>query len=59
MNALKSLGGHQVVINSIPFSIEEKRVLRELRIPRLNLVSEIPEEGVAKAIKQAISRPIH
>ena len=54
MNALKSLGGHQVVIGSIPFSIEEKRVLRELRIPRIKSVSEIPEEGVAKAIKQAI-----
>jgi len=54
VNALKSLGGHQVVIGSIPFSIEEKRVLRELRIPRLKLVKEIPEEGLAKAIKQAI-----
>jgi hypothetical protein len=43
-----------VVIGSIPFSIEEKRVLRELRIPRIKSVSEIPEEGVAKAIKQAI-----
>ena len=51
---LKSLGGHLVVINSIPFEIEEKRVLRELRIPRITHVRELKEEGVAKAIKQAI-----
>jgi len=54
MYTVKSLGGHLVVINSIPFEIEEKRVLRELRIPRLKHVKELKEEGVAKAIKQAI-----
>ena len=54
MYTIKSLGGHLVVINSIPFEIEEKRVLRELRIPRIRFVRELKEEGVAKAIKQAI-----
>ena len=54
MYTIRSLGGHQVVINSIPFEIEEKRVLRELRIPRLTHVRELKEEGVARAIKQAI-----
>ena len=54
MYTVKSLGGHLVVINSIPFEIEEKRVLRELRIPRIRFVRELKEEGVAKAIKQAI-----
>jgi hypothetical protein len=51
---LKSLGGHLIVINSIPFEIEEKRVLRELRIPKLEHVKELKEGGVARAIKQAI-----
>jgi hypothetical protein len=54
MYTLKSSGGHLVVINSIPFEIEEKRVLRELRIPRIKFVKELKEEGVARAIKQAI-----
>ncbi|HET6372776.1 MAG TPA: vitamin B12 dependent-methionine synthase activation domain-containing protein [Candidatus Polarisedimenticolia bacterium] len=54
MYTVKSLGGRPVVINSLPFEIEEKRVLRELRIPRLKYVKELKEEGVAKAIKQAI-----
>jgi hypothetical protein len=54
MYTVKSLGGHLVVINSIPFEIEEKRVLRELRIPKIKYVKELKEEGVARAIKQAI-----
>ncbi|HKY32550.1 MAG TPA: hypothetical protein VJV23_08445 [Candidatus Polarisedimenticolia bacterium] len=54
MHTVRSLGDRPVVIGSIPFSIEEKRVLRELRIPRLQKVRELPEEGVAKAIKKAI-----
>ncbi|HET9480656.1 MAG TPA: hypothetical protein VFP98_02780 [Candidatus Polarisedimenticolia bacterium] len=54
MYTLKSLGGRLVVINSIPFEIEEKRVLRELRIPTIRLVRELEEEGVARAIRQAI-----
>ncbi|HEY3176903.1 MAG TPA: hypothetical protein VGK94_14195 [Candidatus Polarisedimenticolia bacterium] len=54
MYTIKSLGGHLVLLNSIPFEIEEKRVLRELRIPKLKYVKELKEEGVAKAIKQAI-----
>ena len=54
MYTIKSLGGHLVLLNSIPFEIEEKRVLRELRIPKLTHVKELKEEGVASAIKQAI-----
>jgi len=54
MYTLKSLGGHTIVLSSIPFEIEEKRVLRELRIPKIKLVKELKEEGVARAIKQAI-----
>lgn len=54
MNTVKSVGGRLVVLNSIPFSIEEKRVLREMRIPRLQQVRELPEEALARAIKGAI-----
>ena len=55
MHNVKSVGERPVLIRSIPFQIEEKRVLRELRIPRLHYVKEMKEEGVAKAIKQAIN----
>jgi len=54
MHTVRSLGGRLVVLNSIPFAIEEKRVLRELRVPRIRFVREMEEEGVAKAIKRAI-----
>jgi len=56
MLTLKSLGGRLVVAGNIPFEIEEKRVLRELRIPKLKYVNELKEEGVARAIKKAIER---
>ena len=56
MHTVKSRGAQPVVIRSIPFQIEEKRVLRELRIPRLKYVKELEEEGVAKSIKRAIDR---
>lgn len=54
MHTVKSLGGRLVTLSSIPFEIEEKRVLRELRIPVLRQVKELKEEGVARAIKHAI-----
>ena len=56
MHSVSSLRGQSVVMNSLPFDIEEKRVLRELRIPRLKYVKELKEEGVAKAIKKSIDR---
>jgi hypothetical protein len=55
MHNVKSVGERPILIRSIPFQIEEKRVLRELRIPRLRYVKEMKEEGVARAIKQAIN----
>lgn len=54
MHTVRSLGGRPVVLGSIPFAIEEKRVLRELRVPQLKHVKDMKEEGVAKAIKKAI-----
>lgn len=43
-----------VVLNNIPFTIEEKKVLRELRIPKVDTLKEVKEEHIAKAIKNAI-----
>lgn len=43
-----------VVLNNIPFAIEEKRVLRELRIPKINTLKDLQEDHIAKAIKNAI-----
>jgi hypothetical protein len=54
MHAVSSLGGRPVVLSSIPFAIEEKRVLRELRVPQLKHVKDLKEEGLRKAIKRAI-----
>ncbi len=54
MFTVKSIGDQPVVINSIPFEIEEKRVLRELRVPRLQSLREMKEGSVGKAIKRAI-----
>ena len=51
---IKSIG-HVVVLNNIPFKIEEKQVLRELRIPRsIETLKDINEEHIARDIKNAI-----
>ena len=51
---IKSIG-HVVVFNNIPFKIEEKKVLRELRIPRsIETLKDINEEHIARDIKNAI-----
>ena len=44
-----------MVFNNIPFKIEEKKVLRELRIPRsIETLKDINEEHIARDIKNAI-----
>jgi len=44
-----------VVLNNIPFKIEEKKVLRELRIPRsVEKLKDMNEEHIARDIKNAI-----
>ena len=43
-----------VVLRNIPFAIEEKRVLRELRIPKVRSLDEMDEVHVARAIREAI-----
>lgn len=42
------------VLKNIPFTIEEERVLRELRISKINSLKEMPEQNIARYIKKAI-----
>lgn len=42
------------MLNNIPFIIEERKVLRALRIPKIDTLKEIPENHIATAIKNAI-----
>ena len=44
----------EIVVSNIPFAISEKNVLRELRIPILKSLSELPERNLAEYIKKAI-----
>jgi hypothetical protein len=41
-------------MRNIPFSIEEERVLRELRIGKISSLKELPEQNIARYIKKAI-----
>lgn len=50
---IKSLN-HILSFKNIPFEINEERVLRELRIPRIKSLKEMEEQNVAKFIKWAI-----
>ena len=43
-----------VVMRHIPFEIEEERILRELRIPKISTLEELPEKEIARNIKKAI-----
>lgn len=43
-----------VPVRNIPFEIQEERVLRELRIPVVKSLKEMPEKNVAQFIKTAI-----
>lgn len=47
--------GKIVILNNIPFTIEEKKVLRAIRMPKVNTLKEIQEDHMAKAIKNAIN----
>ena len=44
----------EIVVSNIPFAISEKNVLRELRIPLLKTLQELPEKHLAEYIKKAI-----
>ena len=50
---IKSLA-NIVPVRNIPFTINEERVLRELRIPVVKSLKEMPEKNVAQFIKTAI-----
>ncbi len=44
----------EILVSNMPFTISEKNVLRELRIPLLKSLKELPEKNLADYIKKAI-----
>ena len=46
--------GHPVFFHNIPFEIEERQILREMRIPKKSRLSDLGEPAMEKAIGQAI-----
>ncbi|MBI5178634.1 MAG: hypothetical protein HZA04_05190 [Nitrospinae bacterium] len=50
---IESLNKH-VVMSNIPFTIEEERVLKELRIAKTPTLKDLPEQNIARYIKKAI-----
>ena len=46
--------GSPVFFNNIPFEIEERQILREMRIPRKSALNELDEPGLAHQIQKAI-----
>ncbi|MDD5433939.1 MAG: vitamin B12 dependent-methionine synthase activation domain-containing protein [Nitrospira sp.] len=47
--------GKVVILNNIPFSIDEGKVLRELRFPRSTTIQDIEEGHIANSIKDVIN----
>lgn len=43
-----------IVLLNMPFTIEEKRVLRELRISGIEQLADMPEKNIARYIKKAV-----
>lgn len=43
-----------IVLLNMPFTIEEERVLREMRISKIRGLEEMPEKNIARYIKKAI-----
>ncbi len=50
---IESLHRH-ILMNNIPFVIEEERILRELRIAKVSTLKDMPEQNIARYIKKAI-----
>ena len=46
--------GHPVFFNNIPFEIEERQILREMRIPKKSSLKDLGEPAMEKAIGAAI-----
>jgi hypothetical protein len=44
----------RIIWKNIPYKIEEERVLREMRISKVNSLKEMPEQNIARYIKNAI-----
>ncbi|MHB1604796.1 MAG: vitamin B12 dependent-methionine synthase activation domain-containing protein [Leptospirales bacterium] len=47
--------GTPVFFNNIPYEIEERQILREMRIPRKSFLRELDEPALATQIKKAIN----
>ena len=43
-----------IVLSNMPFTIEEERVLREMRIAKISGLEDMPEKNIARYIKKAI-----
>lgn len=52
-STIESLHRH-IILNNIPFTIEEERILRELRIGKISSLKELPEQNIARYIKKAM-----
>lgn len=52
--AMINSGGKVVILNNIPFTIDEGKVLRELRFPRSTTIQDIKEEHIADAIQSTV-----
>lgn len=50
---IRSLAG-AVVLRNIPFTIDEKKVLREMRIPKAGSLAELDSAALSRGIKKAI-----
>ncbi|EQD80621.1 hypothetical protein B1A_00698, partial [mine drainage metagenome] len=46
--------GHPLFFHNIPFEIEERQILREMRIPKKASLAELNEPAMERAIGQAI-----
>ena len=43
-------------IGNIPFTIEQERVLREMRVSKISALDQLPEKPLAEAIRKAMDR---
>ncbi|MDH5510211.1 MAG: hypothetical protein OEZ32_07620 [Nitrospinota bacterium] len=48
--------GRANIIGNLPFTIDETRVLREMRVSRIKSVDELKERPLAEAIKKTIAK---
>ena len=52
----KKMPGRANVIENLPFTIDETRVLREMRVSRIRTLDEMEERPLAEAIRKTIAK---